>query len=319
MSSEVQRLQPAIYKFGGLRIASSFPLYGLHLCRDETEAPAEVVIRCAPIPEGMTSSTTRIIDGHYSGTYNGRDLLLDFRGAGRFLLRGGEEILVEPAPSSDDDYVRALLLGVVFGILCHQRGIAPLHASAIDVADGCIAFVGPSGAGKSTTVAALAQRGHEIIADDECFLQLSTAGDVQAWPGISGRTRLWKDSMTALGFDGGPGLEREMQGYDKYLIPLPAPRNPTQLRPLRRVYQLCRVSNGVTELTRLRGGDALEVLLQNIYPSKIPALLGYQSHVFTVCAAAALDVPIFRLSQPLDLNTIDQSTELLDRHLQDSL
>jgi hypothetical protein len=44
------------------------------------------------------------------------------------------------APSSNDDEVRAIFW-VLFGALCHQRGITPLHASAIDVANGCVAFV----------------------------------------------------------------------------------------------------------------------------------------------------------------------------------
>lgn len=271
------------------------------------------MIRCAPIPEGVASATARILDGHYSGTYNGRDLFLDSPGIGRFLLRAGEEILIELAPSSDEDDVRAFLLGVVFGVLCHQRGIAPLHASAIDVADGCVAFVGASGAGKSTTIAALAQRGHEIIADDECFLQLGTNGDVQAWPGIS-RIRLWEDARAALGFDG-PGVEREMQAYNKYVVPIRPPRNPIKSRPLRQVYQLHRAPNGVTKVTRLRGADAVEVLLQNVYPPVIAARLGCQSHVFNVCAAAVRDVPVFRFSRPWDLAALDQGIELLESHL----
>ena len=183
-----------------------------------------------------------------------------------------------PAPSSNDDEVRAYLLGAVFGALCHQRGITPLHASAIDVADGCVAFVGASGAGKSTLVAALAQRGHEIIGDDECFLQLGTNGEVQAWPGISG-IRLCEDARAALGFDGA-GVERAMHGYNKYFVPVRPPRNPIQSRRLREVYQLHRVPNGVTEVTRLRGADAVEVLMQNVYPPGLADRLGYQAHVF---------------------------------------
>ena len=122
---------------------------------------------------------------------------------GRFLVRAGKEILIDLAPSSNDDEVRAYLSVACFGALCHQRGITPLHASAIDVADGCVAFVGASGAGKSTLAAALARRGHEIIGDDDCFLQLGTKADVQAWPGIS-RIWLWEDARAALGFEG-PG------------------------------------------------------------------------------------------------------------------
>src|SRR5262245_52610127 len=66
-------------------------------------------------------------------------------------------------------------------------------------------------AGKSTLVAPLAQRGHEIIPDDLCFLQLGTDGDVQTWPGVR-RIRLWEDARASLGFNG-PGVAQEIYGY----------------------------------------------------------------------------------------------------------
>ena len=308
-------METAIYRLGGLRIASDFPLFGLQACRNEPDPRCEVVIRCAPIPEEVALATAKFLGGRFSGTYNGREVLLDTPAVGRFLLRAGEEILMELAPAAKDDEVRAYLLGAVFGALCHQRGIAPLHASAIDVANGCVAFVGASGAGKSTLAAALGRRGHESISDDECFLQLNTSGDVLAWPGIS-RIWLWGDARTALGFDGS-GVERGMHGYDKCFVPVRQPRNPVQSRPLRQVYQLHRVPNGVTEVTRLRGAEAVEVLMQNIYPAGIAAHLGYQSQVFMVCAAAARSVPVFRLSRPLDFAALDQGIDLLETHLRD--
>jgi hypothetical protein len=122
----------------------------------------------------------------------------------------------------------------MFSVLCHQRGITPLHASAIDVADGCVAFVGGSGAGKSTLAAALAARGHQVVADDVCFLRLGERGEVQAWPGVV-RMRLWQDSMAVLGL-GGPGIERIWRGFDKYFVPIGPPQNPFGPRRLRRVY-----------------------------------------------------------------------------------
>src|SRR5262249_26782714 len=308
-------MKSAIYGLGGLRIVSDFPLLGLQTCcRNEAEGHSEVVIRRAPIPDRVVTATARFLNGRYSGTYNGREVLLDSPRVGRFLLRAGQEILIDVTPSSNDDEVREYLLGAVFGALCHQRGITPLHASAIDVAAGCVAFVGASGAGKSTLVAALARRGHEIISDDECFLQLDSNGNVQAWPGIS-RVLLWEAARPALGFDG-TVVERPIHGYNKHFVPVRPPRNSIQSRPLRRVYQLHRVPNGVTEVTRLRGADAVEALMQNVYPPSLAAHLGYQSNVFVVCTAAARKVPVFRLSRPWDFAVLDQGIELLERHLQ---
>src|SRR5215472_4930531 len=213
-------METAIYELGGLRIVSDFPLFGLQACQNEVEVDFDVAFRCTHIPEQIGSAVAK------SGTYNGREVLFDIPAVARFLLRAGREILIDLAPSADDDEVRAYLLGVVFGALCHQRGITPLHASAIDVVDGCATFVGDSGAGKSTLVAALARRGHPVITDDVCFLQTGPDGDTQVWPGIS-RIRLWEDAKAALGFDG-PDVEREIYEYNKYFIPIGPPRNPIQ-------------------------------------------------------------------------------------------
>ena len=57
-------METTIYRLGGLRIASDFPLFGLQVCRNEAEARCEVVIRCAPIPEEVASATAKFLDGH---------------------------------------------------------------------------------------------------------------------------------------------------------------------------------------------------------------------------------------------------------------
>jgi hypothetical protein len=303
-------METAIYRLGALRVASDFPLFGLPRSDDETNS--EVVIRRAHIPDDVASTTARFVGGEYSGTYNGREILIVSPHIGRFLVRAGEEILIDKAPSSDDENVRAYLVGAVFGVLCLQRGITPLHASSVDVVDGCAVFVGPSGAGKSTLVAALSRRGHEIIGDDQCFLQLDNYGNVQAWPGIS-RIRLREDARTALRFND-PAIEREMRGRNKYIIPVRAPRNPIQARPLRGVYQLHRVADGAAKLTRVQGADAVEVLMQNVYPPGAAACLGYQPRVFNLCAAAARDLLVFRLSRPWSLHALEQGVELLESH-----
>src|SRR5262249_40662481 len=176
------------------------------------------------------------------------------------LLRAGKEVLMDVASSSNPDDVRAYLRGPLLGGIFHQRGIAPLHASAVDVAGHCFAFVGSSGAGKSTLAAALAQRGHEVVADDECFIKQTSSGEIQASFG-SRHLRLWEDSRAFLGFDG-PMDAQEMQGNSKHTFPVRAARDPREVRSLRGVYQLCRSSDG-PDVSRLRGADAFEAVLQN--------------------------------------------------------
>jgi hypothetical protein len=202
-------------------------------------------------------------------------------------------------------------------VLCHQRGITPLHASAIDIADGFVAFVGESGAGKSTLAAALARRGRQVVADDVCFLQLEGEHDIKAWPGVA-QIRLWEAAMQALGY-GGPEVERELHGYNKYFIPVLQPRSLNPPRRLRRVYELHDALDGPTKLvTRLQGAAAVEVLLQNVYRLGHAERLGYKPYTFKVCSAAARRVQVFRLSRPKDFNALGETVEFLEDHLHET-
>jgi energy-coupling factor transporter ATP-binding protein EcfA2 len=292
-----------VYRLAGLRIASDMPLPGLAPCPNQIANGDEIVIRRARVRPSPTPVQC-----------NGKELLLDIPGVARYLLRGANEILVDQAPTAGQGDVCGYLLGTMFSVLCHQRGITPLHASAIDVADGCVAFVGGSGAGKSTLAAALAALGHQVIADDVCFLRLGDTGEVQAWPGVV-RMRLWQDSMAVLGL-GGPGIERIWRGWDKYFIPVEPPQNRFDPRRLRRVYQIHAAPVGsAASVTPLHGGAAIEAVMQNVYRLSIAEHMGHKPTVFAVCAAAARDVPVFRLSRPLNFDVLPQTLELLEDHL----
>ena len=306
-------MERRIYSLAGLRIVSDFPLIGVQVCPDEAASHAEIVIHRARISEALVSASATIRHRQYIGTYNGRDVLLDFPNVGRFFVRDGKEILIDALAAADEGEVRAYLLGIAFGVLCHQRGIVPLHASAVDVVDGCAAFVGDSGAGKSTLVAALAGRGHEVIADDLCFLQLDQGGNLQAWPGI-GHIRLWEQAMHALGC-GGRGAKREIHGYNKFLVPVRTPQNPLESRRLRRIYQLHRAHDRASEVTRLYGTEAVEVLMQNVYRMNYAENLGYKPNAFMACIMAARNVPVFRFSRPLRFDALNEGIEVLEDHI----
>jgi hypothetical protein len=73
----------------------------------------------------------------------GRDAMLTVPNIGRYLVRDGREIIVDPAPDAPDRDVRLFLLGSTLGILCHQRGLLPIHANAIVVGGGAVAFSRP--------------------------------------------------------------------------------------------------------------------------------------------------------------------------------
>ena len=91
-------------------------------------------------------------------------------------MRDGNQIVIDAAPDATDRNVRLFLLGSALGALLHQRGLLPLHANAIDLGGGAVAFSGHSGAGKSTIAAWFHDRGHRILADDVCVVGFDQSG-----------------------------------------------------------------------------------------------------------------------------------------------
>ena len=298
---------PNTYYLAGLRIVSEIALPGLMACAHQIGS--SVSIRRARLPETLSSVTAVFPEGQC----NENELLFNIPDAARYLIRSGSEILVDQAANSNPGDVAAYLLGTAFGVLCHQRGTYPLHGSAIDIVDGCVAFVGNSGAGKSTMVAALASRGHQVISDDLCVFEASEQG-VRVWPGLN-RLRLWEDALAALDCDQ-PGIEREFRGLNKYLVPTQPIRNPQNPRRLQRVYQLAAAADGdPTTITRLQGAATVEVLMQNIYRVAIAERMGRKANLFVTCAAAAREVPVYRFSRPLGFQILPDVLKVLEEHL----
>ena len=96
-------------------------------------------------------------DGQVLVDLRGAPGLVRFRwpGVGACEVRDGREIAVDPAPGVDADLLSTYLLGPALGVLLHQRGGLVLHASAVTVGGGCVAFLADAGWGKSTLAATL--------------------------------------------------------------------------------------------------------------------------------------------------------------------
>jgi len=118
---------------------------------------------------------------------------------GGFRVRGGREIVVDPASGADERALRLGIVGPLLGVILTQRGQFVLHASSVVVDGRAVAFAGPSGRGKSTLATALARAGHPLVADD--ITVIDTAGpEPLVLPGFA-RVKLWPDSANMLGED----------------------------------------------------------------------------------------------------------------------
>jgi hypothetical protein len=246
----------------------------------------------------------------------------------RFLLRvpNGMRVLVEdgsavtidcPAHLTADDQL-LWVLGSAWGALAYQRGLLPLHLSAVRLGDGVAGFGGQSGAGKSTLAAALATRGHTLAADDVTGIDASTPGRPMALPGHK-TLKLWGDAATLVGVERGRPVRND-EPVDKYYVAVGDGEVERHALPLRRIYQLIDrrgQPDGQPEfsVSQRRGGEAVVTLEHSIYRPRFgEAILG-RRRLFELLAAVAAETDVFAFERPMRKDRFWAGVDVLEDHL----
>ena len=84
----------------------------------------------------------------------------------------GKNIVIDAVPGILPSLLNQAVQSAGLGLIMHQRHMMTLHASAVEVGGGVVAFVGYKGAGKSTTAASLFAQGHPLVTDDLLVMRL---------------------------------------------------------------------------------------------------------------------------------------------------
>jgi hypothetical protein len=201
-----------------------------------------------------------------------------------------------PQPFTVED-AATYLLGPVFGVVLRLRGLPALHASAVAIGGRALALCGPAGAGKSTTAAALAGRGHRLVADDVLALR-EEGGRIAAQPAYP-HLRLWPDVVAPL-FGTGAELPPLTPNWDKRLLRLDAAFHPDPL-PVGAVYLLDAREGDVRapRLEPMRGAEAVLALVANAYAGWFPARTA-QARELETLGRLARTVPVVRVTPAAD-------------------
>jgi hypothetical protein len=289
------------YSVFGLRVRSEIPLPELF---EAEPGNADVTITLGePADLGELEHGLHAFEG---------DLLFVEPEVGRYRIAGGNEIVVQPRPDVPERNVRLFLLGSAFGALLHQRGLLPLHANAVEIGGKAAAFMGPSGEGKSTLAAAFHDRGHRILADDVCVIDLDAGARAMVRPGLP-RLRLWKDSMEQSGRDAAQ-FDRSYAGIDtfeKYDVPL-APESAV-IAPVELAAAYLLASDEQLEIAPLTGIQAAEAVFANTYRGAFVSTAGREHSHWAACVRLVRSVPVFQIARPRDLEALgDQCRRIID-------
>lgn len=297
---------PHIHVYGPFRIESELEIPELRELGGSGTRAVRIVRGSVPAELHGGTSLDRFVQLTPS------EYLLQIPGTARYHVRNGCEVTVDVAPDAPIANVTTYLLGSVFGALCHQNGLLPLHASAVAAGDAVIAFLGDSGAGKSTLAACLQGRGYTVVADDICLIDPAPPRP-HVIP-VAGWLKLWNQSLEHLGYAPDP-RHRVFSTDDKFRVFLPP--GDSAPRQLARVVFLERDMDAAapTRLDTLPLVDAVAALMDKTYAAYIPVLSGHQAEHFRTCAAVLHQAEPFRLTRPWSLERSDEVLDLLQREL----
>jgi hypothetical protein len=300
-----------LYSCFDFRLRSEIPL-GELVPADEGDPRPLVDIRLGRLPETLADAPPAQAGVQAAGD----SVLLTVAGTARYLVRGGREIIVDPAPDGSERNVRLFLLGSALGILSHRRGLLPLHANAVIAGGGAYAFGGHSGAGKSTLAAHFARAGYAVLCDDVCAISFADDGTPLAWPGLP-RLKLWGDAAEAFGHDSG-SLDRAIEGFDKYHVPL-AEAGAMQAVPFRRLYLLARTEAGENPtIARLHGQRAMAVVMEQTYRNGYLGPMGLAAQHFRLCAALMRHVEVYEARREWGYDVFAREARLFERHIREA-
>ena len=287
----------------------AYSVYGLRV-HAEIACPE---LPCDPQPDGNPDVTIRMLppvpaasESLENGYYEVRPgvFRLVVKGVGRYLVEDGSRISIEPMTGSSADEVRLFLLGSVIGALLYQRGLFPLHGSAVETRWGAMMFVGAQGVGKSTLAAQFFRRGYRLLSDDVCAVT-ARSGILEVLPALA-QFRLCADAYER--FD--PPQDARFH-VDKFVVPLNQGYCPDPA-PLKAIHVLTDREDGGPQFDVLRGFDRVQRLLENLYRPHFLKGQETQSDLMRLAGQIAQKTHMVEVSRKRDPETIDGLIDFLE-------
>jgi hypothetical protein len=218
-------------------------------------------------------------------------------GVAQYRVEEGSRIFIKPLPDVPLEKVRLFLLGSAMGALLYQRGLFPLHGSAVETPWGAMIFVGAQGAGKSTLAAQFHRKGYRLLSDDVCAVEPTPEG-LQVLPALA-KLRLCTDAFERLGAPQGGRFD-----VDKFVVPMGEGYCPHPV-PLRAIHILADHDSSTPEFEVLRGFDRVQCLLENLYRPHYLKGQGTQGDLMRLAGLIAQKATLAAVTRQRDSEEID--------------
>ncbi|MFD0829860.1 aldolase [Neobacillus sp. M.A.Huq-85] len=225
-----------------------------------------------------------------------------------FLIEDGRRITVSPLNEYKEDVIRLYLLGSCMGAILMQRGIYPLHGSAIAINGKAYGIIGDSGAGKSTLASAFLNKGYQLLTDDIIGVYFTKDNIPMVIPSYP-QQKLWKESLMEFGIDN-KGFRPIYQRETKFAIPIDGQFSTAPL-PLAGLFELTLIENEEIEFKQIEGLYCLQTLLIHTYRNLLIQNLGLTDWHFTNSTKIINKVNMYKLHRPKNSFTANELVSIM--------
>lgn len=282
------------YVLCGLRVESDLAFPELTPWDGPSRAPAEIEFRLrfvAPLEDPNDSRSRFEVRGPDA-------IVFLIRGVGRVMIEQGRRVVFDVFPDVAPLALRANFIGIIQAVLWHQRGLLPLHASAVLVGDRAIAVAGPSEAGKSVTAAALTTLGYPLVADDFTVIDWQPQQPL-VFPAYQ-KLRLQKDACDKLGLLDAAVAEAH-PSREKYVLATKAASASAPL-PITDIFILACERASAFSADKLGPVQGVQNLLTSVHMLEAANALGLQKQIFSAINAIVAKVQLWRVVVPHGLD-----------------
>jgi hypothetical protein len=227
-----------------------------------------------------------------------------------FRIIDGKKIVIERGKGISDADVNLFIVGSCFGVLCLQRGLIPIHCSAIEYNGKAVTITGSSGVGKSTTAAALSQLGYPHVCDDVLVIDPTHIPyKVTAMPkGL----KLWEEAAQELQIE--PETRATtIAGLNKYYVS-PANTQASERLSFDTLYIMDEEDADEFKITEIKGMEKHSEIRRAIYREEWLDFIQPRGNTFEAVTELASNLKVFKFKRRDDLSSIYDCANFLISH-----
>ncbi|NOQ26735.1 MAG: hypothetical protein GQ564_15350 [Bacteroidales bacterium] len=271
------------YKAFGLVIKSEFEIP--ELLNHEGISDVEIIL--GKTPQNLKNINKQGVK--YQASKN--EFLLEVDNIAKYFVNSGNKITVELLKENLDKEVRLFLLGSSFGALFLQRGLLPIHGSAIKLDESVTIFTGLSGVGKSSMAAYFINQGYQALADDISVVN----SNLEVVPGFP-NLKIWNDVLNKLDIQN-ESLSQIRPDIKKYQLPINDNYYNESL-PLKNIIILTTKNSSGFNYEELFGIKKFNAIRNNTYRHRFVQGLEKQQDHFQILNKLLPNIKVFNVSRP---------------------